>query len=179
MHHITRRLSPSLIVAIGALLVALSGTAAAAVIIDSPDQLGDDVVTLRAMAKKSVDGSTIVDDTVSKDDLSSPHLKAQVNSNGSHLGNSDAGLTKRVGEGRYEVTFNRVGGGEQGAKTVLSRKCAITATPRNTTNVVVVQGPTTLRPDTVLVRTLSLASQAGGGALFEVTDSAFDIVATC
>jgi hypothetical protein len=178
MHHITRRLSPSLIVAIVALFVALAGTAVADVIIDSPDELGDDVVTLRAMAKKSVDGATIVDATVSRDDLQSPHLKSQVNSDGSHLGNSDAGLTKRVGEGRYEVTFNRIGGGAEGAKTILSRKCAITATPRNTANLVVVQGPTTLRPDTVVVRTLSLDNEQGG-ALFGASDSAFDIVATC
>jgi hypothetical protein len=178
MHRITRRLSPSLIVAVVALLVALSGTAAAAVIIQSPDELADDVVTLRAMDRNSVDGSSIVDGSVSKTDLHDPYLKAQVNSDGSHLGNSDAGLTKRVGEGHYEVTFNRVGGGEQGAKTIFSRKCAITATPRNTINPVVVQGPTAQRPDTVLVRTVSLVS-VSGGALFEDRDSAFDIVATC
>jgi hypothetical protein len=178
MHHISRRLSPSLIVAVVALMVALGGTAAAAVIINNPDELGDDVVTLRAMAKDSVDGSTIVDDTVSKNELQHPHLKSQVNSDGSHLGNSDAGLTKRVGEGNYEVTFNRVGGGAQGAKTILSRKCAITATPRNTVNVVVVQGPTTLRPDTVVVRTHSLVN-VQGGTLFQANDSAFHIVANC
>ena len=178
MHHIKRRLSPSLIVAIVALLAALSGTAAAAVIINSPDELGDDVVTLRAMARNSVDFGTIVDGTVSKNELKDPYLKAQVNSDGSHLGNSDAGLTKRVGEGSYEVTFNRVGAGEQGAKTILSRKCAITATPRNTLVNVVVLGPTIQRPDTVLVKTSHLVN-VQGGALFQASDSAFDIVATC
>jgi hypothetical protein len=39
MHHVTRRLA-----------VALAGTAAAAVIINRPDELGDNVVTGRAIA---------------------------------------------------------------------------------------------------------------------------------
>src|SRR6266508_4210257 len=96
MQRIKRRLSPSLVVSIVALLMALGGTATAAVIVDSPDDLGDGVVTLRAMAKKSVDGSKIVDASVSESDLQRPYLKSQVNSDGSHQGNSDAGSTKRV-----------------------------------------------------------------------------------
>ena len=48
MHHITRRLSPSLILALIALFVALAGTAAAAVIIDDPAELGDNAEGPRA-----------------------------------------------------------------------------------------------------------------------------------
>jgi hypothetical protein len=52
MPHISRRLSPSLLVAIAAVFVALAGSAAAttAVIITSPDQLGPNIVTGSASA---------------------------------------------------------------------------------------------------------------------------------
>jgi hypothetical protein len=46
----SRRPSAALIVALVALFVAMAGTAAAAVIISSPDQLGDGVVSERAIA---------------------------------------------------------------------------------------------------------------------------------
>jgi hypothetical protein len=54
MHHITRRLSPSLILASIALFVALAGTAAAAAIINSPDQIADRVVTSPKLAQPVV-----------------------------------------------------------------------------------------------------------------------------
>jgi hypothetical protein len=54
MHHIRRRLSPSLIVASVALFVALAGTAAAAGDHRQPDQLADRVVTSPKLAQPVV-----------------------------------------------------------------------------------------------------------------------------
>ena len=64
MHNVTRRRSPALVVALLALFVALTGTAAAAVIITSPDQLGDRVVTQRAIGFGAVSGSQLADGAV-------------------------------------------------------------------------------------------------------------------
>ncbi len=59
MHLITRRLSPSLVMAIVVLFVALAGTAAAAVIIESPDQIKGGVVTGTKLANDSVSSTKI------------------------------------------------------------------------------------------------------------------------
>jgi hypothetical protein len=48
MHHVTRSLA-----------VALAGTAAAAVIINRPDELGDNVVTGRAIALNAIESSDV------------------------------------------------------------------------------------------------------------------------
>src|SRR3954468_9596635 len=78
----SRRPSAALIVALVALFVAMAGTAAAAVIISSPDQLGDGVVTERALAPGAVSGSKLADGAVHGVHEVNPHLSARVNANG-------------------------------------------------------------------------------------------------
>jgi len=78
MHHITRRLSPSLILALVALFVALAGTAAAAVIIDDPAELGDNVVTGRAIDGSTIVSSDIKQESIHDNDLADPQLKVRV-----------------------------------------------------------------------------------------------------
>lgn len=78
MQRITRRLSPSLIVASVALFVALAGTAAAAVIIDSPDQIKDKVITEPKLADGGVGTRALADRGVGLGDLAQPTVAAGV-----------------------------------------------------------------------------------------------------
>jgi hypothetical protein len=98
MHLITRRLSPSLVLAVAALWVALAGTAAAAVIITSPDQLAGNVVT----------GPKIVDGSVAQADERNPSLRARIGKTGAVLtGDVPGGSVDHVkGTNRYDVTFS-------------------------------------------------------------------------
>jgi hypothetical protein len=132
MHHITRRLSPSLLLAIGALFVALAGTAVADVIITSSDQLGDDVVTERSTADDAVGTAQLKDRAVTQLREAHPHLRARVNVNGAGQVKLVAGdvnaLTglQRLTKGKVRVTFdtaNTLGFGKSLAQ------CAFTATP--------------------------------------------------
>ena len=91
----TRRSSPALIVSIVALFVALAGTAAAAVIINSPDQLGDRVVTERALDFNAVSSGKIADGAVHGVHMVHPSLRARVNKDGSR--NRSAGRIVTVG----------------------------------------------------------------------------------
>jgi hypothetical protein len=80
MHHITRRLSPSLTLAIGALFLALAGTAiAAGEIITSPDQIKDRVVTGPKLADHAVSSRTVADSSVRLEHLAQPVVAAGVN----------------------------------------------------------------------------------------------------
>jgi hypothetical protein len=110
------RLSPSMIVALIALVVAMGGTAVAAseVLIDSPDQLGTGVVTAAKIANRNVSGLQIAKDAVSgyrildhsvgAEDLLHPTLRAQTNPGGG-LTAGDATLIERPSLGHYFVTF--------------------------------------------------------------------------
>ena len=80
MHHITRRLSPSLMLVIGALFLALAGTAVAAgEIITSPDQIKDGVVTGPKLADDAVSSRTLADSSVRLEHLKQPVVAAGVN----------------------------------------------------------------------------------------------------
>jgi hypothetical protein len=80
MHHITRRLSPSLMLVIGALFLALAGTAiAAGEIITSPDQIKDRVVTAPKLADDAVTSRTLADFSVRLEHLAQPVVAAGVN----------------------------------------------------------------------------------------------------
>ena len=80
MHHITRRLSPSLMLAIGALFLVLAGTAVAAgEIITSPDQIKDRVVTAPKLADDAVSSRVLEDSSVRLEHLAQPVVAAGVN----------------------------------------------------------------------------------------------------
>ena len=126
MHNVTRRRSPALVVALLALFVALTGTAAAAVIITSPDQLGDRVVTQRAIGFGAVSGSQLADGAVHGVHMVHPTLRARVNRDGSHPPfGFDALETKRLKLGVYQVTFSNF---DLRGRTL--KNCAVTASPR-------------------------------------------------
>jgi hypothetical protein len=180
MHHITRRLSPSLIIAIVALFAALTGTAAAAVIIKSPDELGDDVVTGRAIDSGTIVSSDIANESIVDNDLGDPQLKVRVL--GSEfvtkaLSGSD-GTVARVGEGAYNVTFN-VGAlnasGKTDNGTLLNNNCAFTATARNKRAIMSIDDPLAGSPNTLRVRAVS----PGTNGQLEAVDSSFDVFASC
>jgi hypothetical protein len=177
MHHITRRLSPSLILASVALFVALAGTAAAAVVIKSPDELGDNVVTGRAIAPNAITTSDITSETVSNSRLRNPQLKVRVFKDGSVISGSN-GTAARVSKGTYNVTFNvsalnAIGSGD----TLLTNDCAFTATPRDQPAWLTVLGPVAGLPNTVRVDAV-FPDPAHPEVLVGV-DRSFDIIAHC
>jgi hypothetical protein len=99
MHHITRRLSPSLMLAIGALFLAFAGTAiAAGEIITSPDQIKDGVVTSPKIPPESVSNLRLKD----------AQLKLRVRANGTSNGAGDGTVVRAPLEpkGVYDVTFD-------------------------------------------------------------------------
>lgn len=161
-HRLRRRLSPSMIVALLALIVAMSG-AAAAVLVSSPDQLADLVVTNpkvatdavgpRALDGLSVGNPQLADGAVSLSKLSNPVLSAKVNADGITRGDQSEGVvpsqTRRVSIGRYEVTFDR---------PVIT--CAIVASPNGPGGAV--RSP--LRPDHVAAHRGGSAPREGGMA---------------
>jgi hypothetical protein len=133
IHSIRKRLSPSTIIATAALVAAMGGTAYAAdVIIDSPDELGDDVVTQRSTADDAIGTAQLKDRAVTQLREAHPHLRARVAVNGAGQAtllagdvNTFTGL-QRIQKGQVRVTFdtqNTLGVGRN-----LST-CAFTATP--------------------------------------------------
>jgi hypothetical protein len=125
MHLTNRRPSAALIVAIIALFVAMAGSAAAAVIITSPDQLGDGVVTERALAPNAVSGSKLADGAVHGVHEVNPHLSARVNANGTKPPfGFDALEVKRLKTGIYQVVFSDF---DLRGRTL--KNCSVTATP--------------------------------------------------
>ena len=126
MHRTIPRPSPALVIAIAALFLALAGTATAAIIVASPDQLGDRVVTARAMDFDSVTSSQLADGAVHGVHLTDPHLSARVNANGTKPSfGFDALETKRLGIGLYQVQFS-----DFNLRGRTLKNCSITVTPR-------------------------------------------------
>jgi hypothetical protein len=159
MRFINRRLSPSLVVAMVALFVALAGTAAAAVIVDDPSDLGPDVVTSPA----------IKDGTIKSNDLGAgvvPNLlSAKVRSDGTFVKGLRATGAQRTSQGNYRVTFNRP-----------VRGCMFTATSREELAFVEVDEDNPLLPNNVRVSTHFLNPSTG---LFGTVDSEFDLMGMC
>ena len=176
--HITRRLSPSLIIAIIALFVALAGTAAAAVIIDDPAELGDNVVTGQAIDGSTIASSDIRQESILDNDLADPQLKVRVLGSDAltqTLAGSD-GTATRLNKGDYEVKFDtfalNANKDEVGTDTLLNSNCAFTVTPRDEAALVLIQGPTTSKPDAVHVR-------ATNPKTLEPENLSFDVLASC
>jgi hypothetical protein len=162
MRLIKRRLSPSLVVAMMALFVALAGTAVAAgaFVVDEPSDLGPDVVTSPA----------IKDGSIKSNDLNAavvPNLlSAKVRSDGTFVKGLRATGAERLGEGQYRVKFNRP-----------VRGCMFTGTSRERLALVEVDEDNPLLPNSVRVHTTFLAP--GGVALFAGADSEFDLMGMC
>ncbi len=115
MHLISRRLSPSLVLAVAALFVALAGTATAAVIISSPDQLASNVVT----------SPKIVDGAVAQSDERNPSLRAKIDRNGKVIaGDVPGGVVEHPKKGLYNVTMSLGDVGPLGLDT-----CGVSANP--------------------------------------------------
>ncbi|MDA0184800.1 hypothetical protein OJ997_31145 [Solirubrobacter phytolaccae] len=172
-HRSRRRPTPAIIVAFLALFVALTGTAAAAVIIDSPDDLGDRVVTQRAMAAGSVSGSQLTDRAVHGVHMVHPVIRARVLKNGDVplLGFEELD-TRRLGPGLYQVDFS---GFDLDGRTL--KNCAITANPRinvptNTPTFAMVSSGDSLTATIAVYQVLPT-----GGA--KLADNEFDVVASC
>lgn len=126
MHHITRRLSPSFTLALIALFVALAGTAVADVIITSPDQIKDGVVTGPKLANDSVSTTKILNRTVRQQDEANPTLRYSVASNGSLITGDMSGNPQHVaGSNRYDLSFSSTDLGPNGLDT-----CAFAVSPR-------------------------------------------------
>jgi hypothetical protein len=123
------RLSPSMIVAMISLVVAMGGTAVAAsqVLIDSPDQLANGVVTIGKLASSSVNGTKILNGSVLQADQVHPVVRAQVNADGTLADAGDATVAKLPldGPGHYRLTFDE---SDFNGVTDLDQ-CAITANP--------------------------------------------------
>jgi hypothetical protein len=133
MRTFRRRLTPSTLIATIALIAATSGTAIAAdVVITSPDQLGDDVVTQRSTADDAIGQAQLKNRAVTQLREAHPHLRARVAVNGAGQTTLLAGdvntLTglQRIQQGQVRVTFDTAN--TLGAGRSLSA-CAFTATP--------------------------------------------------
>jgi hypothetical protein len=126
MHRITRRLSPSFLVAFVALFVALAGTAVAAEIITSPDQIKDGVVTGPKLANDSVNTAHIINHQVKQQDEGNPTLRYSVASNGKLITGDMGGNPEHVaGSNRYDLSFSATDLGPLGLDT-----CAFAVSPR-------------------------------------------------
>lgn len=116
-----RRPSPAMIVATLALGLSTAGTAAAAVLISSPDQIADRVITNPKLATSAVDGRALAFNTVNtshlrdgqvgSNDLASPVFSASVNEDGTTTTARSVGVnvsrTRKAALGYYQVVFQR------------------------------------------------------------------------
>ena len=127
MYFLKRRPSPSIVLAFGALWIALAGTAIADVIITSPDQMANGVVTGPKIAKDSISSVPIIQRSVLQSDERNPSLRASVAKNGAILaGDVPTGSADHVaGSNRYDVTFSAGDLGPLGLDV-----CGIAASPR-------------------------------------------------
>jgi hypothetical protein len=159
MHHIQRRLSPSIVVAIIALFVAVTGTATAAtVIITSPDQLASNVVTGPKIANHAVTANKLAAGAT-------PNvLSAKVDKAGQLIVGARAVSARRVAKGIYQVRFNRP-----------VQNCSITGTARET--LALVEIDRSPDPEVITVSTNFLAPD--GATLFATSDNAFDLWGVC
>ena len=116
-----RRISPSTVIAIAALALAMSGTAVAAgALITSSDQVAPDVL----------DGRHVKAHSVPKDDLEDVYLRVRVDRFGNVIGEDNDGTAVREQLGTYRVTFSseaQTGGGPRQPRDLTN--CAVTATP--------------------------------------------------
>lgn len=188
MHRISRRLSPSLIIAFVALFAALYSTASAAgLLVTSPSQLKDgvvtgpkialDAVTSDKVARDSLTRNDIADRAITNRELNNPIFTAAVASDGTVSTAQSAGveqsLTRKV---------EQIGGGvvyDVGFQQDISQ-CVISATPGTvrtdstfravTLNVVVRQS----RPNVVQVFV-----RDSSGSLVTDLRSAFHLVVVC
>lgn len=169
----TRRSSPALIVSIVALFVVLAGTAAAAVIINSPDQLGDRVVTERALDFNAVSSGKIADGAVHGVHMVHPSLRARVNKDGSHPPfGFDELDTKRLKPGIYQVTFS---GFDLRGRTL--KNCAVTATPTfSIINKQPILAEVSAGDSLIVTVAISQLLPDGGARL---ADNGFDVTAAC
>ena len=177
MHLFPRRASPSMIVATIALFVALAGTAVADVIINSPDELGNNVVTGRSVASNEIFSSDVRQESLVDNDLADPQLKVRSLGSGSILPGSD-GTVQRLSKGTYRVTFNAFAlnaNGNTTNDTMLNNNCAFSATSRNKLAIMSVDGPFAVSPNTVHVQ----AAFPGTNGLLSAVDNQFDILASC
>jgi hypothetical protein len=71
-----RRPSPAMLVALLALVVAMTGTATAAVLITSPDQLADRVVTSSKLDNEAVSAEKLATDSVNSRALNEPSVES-------------------------------------------------------------------------------------------------------
>jgi hypothetical protein len=172
MHRSTSRLSPALVISVVALFVALAGTATAAVIITSPDQLGDRVVTERSLDFRSVTSSKLADRAVHGVHMVKPHLRARVNRDGTHPPfGFDELDTKRLSVGRYQVTLSDF---DIGGRTL--KNCSITATPRIKATADFPMVAEASAGDSMIVTVFTSEIRPEGPRL---ADSAFDVTAAC
>jgi hypothetical protein len=176
MQLIQRRLSPALLIAIAALFVALAGTAAAAIVINSPKQIGPAVIQ----------GRHIQNETIPNVALKDPQLKLRVTRDGKINGLDGDGTVQRAPNttaGVYDVTFDAEPlNGIAGTDTIVNENCAITATARSAANppntsldsFPVMFNIRTIGPNTVRVTALDPDVPPG-----RLVDTAFDIMASC
>jgi hypothetical protein len=176
MYLIARRLSPSLVIAIGALFVALAGTAAAAVIIDSPDQIKDGVVTGPKLANEAVTSAKIPDRSILQQDEAHPTLRARVAKNGKVSTGDNVEIKHVAGSNRYDLRFQAPKLGPLGMNV-----CAFVVTPQ-----LHAVSPIEARPvrayvnyalDKPTVQVFTYAQRADGREF--ATEAGFDLVLAC
>jgi hypothetical protein len=187
MKRLRTRLSPTMLVAIAALVVATGGTAiAAGEIITRPDQLGPSVVTSSKLASNAVISSRVANGAILQQDMARPVLRARVvdSVGGGTLATfSDAIAMNRLGVGSYRLTFDAV----DLANASDLRKCALTASTNAVTpfnqhlSADVTAGP---GPYDVTVATSygSVRRSAGFGEYYvaqQPYDSGFDVILSC
>lgn len=116
-----RLLSPAMLVAVVALVLAVGGTAVAAgELITRPEQVATGVLDGRHLAQHSV----------AKRDLEDVYLRMRVNAAGHAVGTHNDGTAVKETRGRYRLTFNSDAVDGSGPRGVLDlRDCAVTATP--------------------------------------------------
>jgi hypothetical protein len=181
MYFLKRRLSPSIVLAIGALWMALAGTAVADIIISSPDQMANGVVTGPKIAKDSINSTHIIQRSVLQSDERNPSLRASVAKNGAIVtGDVPGGFADHVaGSGRYDVTFSAGDLGPLGLDT-----CGIAVSPRFDFDQS--SGHRQLRAyanhadGSAQVNVFTYEQRMVNGNLVEVpTEAAFDLVLAC
>jgi hypothetical protein len=167
MHLIPRRLPPSMIVAMLALFVALAGTATAAVIISSPDQLASNVIT----------SPKIVDGAVAQSDERNPSLRAKIDRNGKVIaGDVPGGVVEHTKRGQYNVTMSLGDVGPLGLDT-----CGVSVNPwldfpenRH------LKAYANLSPGSAQVNVFMFEEGVENGKHVEkLVDAAFDLVLAC
>jgi hypothetical protein len=125
MQFLSRRLSPSFVIAIAALFVALAGTAAAAVIVDSPDDMADGVVTESKLAPESVSRAKIKPRAVAQANEANPTLRFSLAANGTLLTGDTVTPSHTAGSNRYDISFTKSDLGSAGLDS-----CGFAVSPR-------------------------------------------------